>query len=311
MKHAETLGANPFEHGIVGSTDTHISASGGVSEVGFPGHAGAGQTNTELPEGFADNPYLGPGGLAGVWAEENTRPAIFDAMRRKETFGTSGPRIVPRFFGGYGYPDDLCDSAGLAQAGYDGGVAMGGTLSAPPTVDSAPRFAVSARQDIGTTDEPGSALQRIQVVKGWLDDGEYQVAIYDVAGDPDNGATVDLSTCEPSGPGAAELCSVWEDPDFDPAEQAYYYARVVENPSCRWTTRRCVDAGYDCDASDPRPIDEACCEPRIGLNRDRCAAVDCGASGLTDEEIQCCVAPVQPSVQQLAWTSPIWYHPTN
>jgi hypothetical protein len=306
MKHAETLGVNPFEHGVVGSTDTHISAPGGVSEYGFPGHAGAGQANLE---GFADNPYLGPGGLAGVWAEENARPAIFEAIRRRETFGTSGPRIVPRFFAGWDYPDTLCDSSEFERTGYDDGVPMGGTLSAQPMAGAAPKFAVSAIQDIGTEAEPGTALQRIQIIKGWLENGESKVAIHEVAGDANNGATVELSTCEQSGPGEASLCTVWEDPDFDPAERAYYYARVVENPSCRWTTRQCNDASYDCDAADPRPIDEACCAPRIGLNRDHCT-FDCSGSGRPPaDQAGCCDPQVQPALQELAWTSPIWYHP--
>jgi len=305
MKHAETLAANPFEHGIIGSTDTHISAPGGVSEYAFPGHAGAGQANLE---GFADNPYLGPGGLAGVWAEENARPAIFDAMRRRETFGTSGPRIVPRFFGGWGYQDTLCDSSEFVQTGYDDGVPMGGTLSAQPMEAAAPKFAVAAMQDLGTEAEPGTALQRIQIVKGWLEGGESRVAVYDVAGDANNGATVDLSTCEQSGPGDASLCAVWEDPDFDPSERAYYYARIVENPSCRWTTRQCNAASYDCDAADPRPIDEACCHPRIGLNRDHCTA-DCSAGRPPADQAGCCEPQVQPAIQELAWTSPIWYQP--
>ncbi|MBW2160297.1 MAG: DUF3604 domain-containing protein [Deltaproteobacteria bacterium] len=305
MKHAETLGVNPFEHGVIGSTDTHISAPGGVSEYAFPGHAGAGQTNLD---GFADNPYLGPGGLAGVWAKENARPAIFDAMRRRETFGTSGPRIVPRFFGGWDYPETLCDSSEFVQTGYDDGVPMGGTLSAQPMGGAAPKFAVSAIQDIGTEAEPGTALQRIQIVKGWLENGDYQVAIHDIAGDANNGATVDLGTCEQSGPGAASLCAVWEDPDFDPSERAYYYARVVESPSCRWTTRQCNAASYDCDAADPRPIDEACCYPTIGLNRDHCTA-DCSAGRPPADQAGCCEPQVQPALQELAWTSPIWYQP--
>jgi hypothetical protein len=163
-------------------------------------------------------------------------------------------------------------------------------------------------QDLGTEAEPGTALQRIQIVKGWLEGGESKVAVYDVAGDANNGATVDLSTCEQSGPGDASLCAVWEDPDFDASERAYYYVRVVENPSCRWTTRQCNAASYDCEAADPRPIDEACCHPRIGLNRDHCTA-DCSAGRPPADQAGCCEPQVQPAIQELAWTSPIWYQP--
>ena len=309
MKLADSLGSNPFEHGIVAATDTHISAPGGVSEYAFPGHSGAGQNNRDMiPDRFADDPYLNPGGLTAVWAEENARPAIFEAMRRKETFGTSGPRIVPRFFGGWTYPDTLCESTSFAQTGYDDGVPMGGTLSAQPMAGTAPKFAVSAAQDVGTTAEPGTPLQRIQIIKGWIENREYEIAIYDVAGDAGNGATVDLTDCSQSGPGSSTLCAVWEDPDFDPSERAYYYARVVENPSCRWTTRRCLDANYDCEGASPRPVDEACCDPVAGLNRDQCAAVDCNANP-TGDAARCCLPAVQPSIQELAWTSPIWYHP--
>jgi len=305
MRFEVELGTNPFEYGIIASTDTHIAAPGAVSEAGFPGHGGAGQPNRTLPEAFTDSIYMGPGGLAGVWAEENSREALFEAMRNRETFGTSGPRIVPRFFGGWSYPEDLCDSVDFARIGYEQGVPMGSVL-APPTdgnASVAPRFAVMAKQD-----PAGGALQRLQIVKGWLDGGAHRTEVYDVAGDADNGADVDLTSCEVIGTGAAELCAVWEDPDFDPSLRAYYYARVIENPSCRWTTHQCVGANYDCE--DPTtPIDDACCDPAAGLNTAFCDEIDCAIPDLPPADARCCVPRVAPTIQERAWTSPIWYKP--
>jgi len=120
---------------------------------------------------------------------------------------------------------------------------------------------------------------------------------------------VDLTTCEPTGTGAAELCAVWEDPDFDPSQRAYYYVRVIQNPTCRWTTYQCVDAGYDCD-NPSTPMDEACCDPTAGLNTAFCEAVDCtDPNSLPTADARCCVPRVEPSIQERAWTSPIWYKP--
>jgi hypothetical protein len=306
MRFEAELGTNPFEYGIIAGTDTHVAAPGAVSEATFPGHGGAGQPNRTLPEAFTDQIYVGPGGLAGVWAEENSRPALFEAMRERETFGTSGPRIVPRFFGGWSYPADLCNSADFARVGYEQGVPMGGIL--PPRTDDdaavAPRFAVMAKQD-----SAGIALQRVQVVKGWLDGDTHRTKVYDVAGDPNNGASVDLATCETSETGAPELCAVWEDPGFDASQSAYYYVRVIENPTCRWTTRQCVDAGYDCD-NPTTAMDEACCDPTAGLNTAFCEAIDCtDPDALPEADARCCVPRVEPVIQERAWTSPIWYKP--
>jgi hypothetical protein len=307
MKLEASLGTNPFQYGITAATDTHISAAGFVAEGDFKGHGGAGQPNRFLPppEGFPDIEYLSPGGLTAVWAEENAREAIFSAMRRKETFGTSGPRIVVRMFGGWGYSSDLCDAADLAAQAYAEGVPMGGTLGPQPGT-SAPRFVVSAKQD-----PMGTPLQRIQIVKGWLEGEEPRVEVHEVAGDPDNGASVSLDTCEPQGEGFSDLCTVWQDPDFDPTERAYYYARVVENPTCRWTTRQCVEAGYDCE--DPtREIDLDCCDPPTGLNVDWCQSIDCSdPESLPPADARCCRPRVEPIIQERAWTSPIWYRPPS
>ena len=307
MKLEASLGTNPFQYGITAATDTHISASGSVAEDDFKGHGGAGRPNRFLPppEGFPEIEYLSPGGLTAVWAEENAREAIFSAIRRKETFGTSGPRIVVRMFGGWGYPSVLCSADDLASQGYAGGVAMGGTLEPQPG-SSAPMFVVSAKQDV-----MGVPLQRIQIVKGWLEGADYQVKVYEVAGNPDNGASVDLDTCAPQGGGFGDLCNVWQDPDFDPSERAYYYARVIENPTCRWTTYQCTQKNYDCD-NPLREIDFDCCDPTAGLNVDWCNAIDCSdPDTLPPTDARCCLPRVEPIIQERAWTSPIWYQPPS
>ena len=307
MKLEESLGTNPFQYGITAATDTHISAPGFVAEDDFKGHGGAGQPNRFLPppEGFPDIEYLSPGGLTAVWAEENAREAIFSAIRRKETFGTSGPRMVVRMFGGWDYPSDLCTAEDLASQGYAGGVPMGGNLTPQPG-SSAPMFVVSAKQDA-----MGVPLQRIQIVKGWLEGDEYQVHVYEAAGDPNNGASVDLATCAPQGEGFGDLCGVWQDPDFDPTERAYYYARVMENPTCRWTTHQCVEKSYDCE-NPSRDIDMDCCDPSAGLNVAWCESIDCtDPDSLPPADARCCVPRVEPAIQERAWTSPIWYQPAS
>ncbi len=285
MRLEAVLGTNPFKHGIVASTDTHIAAPGSADERSYPGHANpAGGVSNGLPAGLLDDPYNSAGGLAGVWAIENSREAIFDAMRRRETFGTSGPHIVARFFGGWELPADMCDRADFARVGYEKGVPMGGDLSELPGGAAAPVFAVMGRRDLGTAEEPGTELQRLQIVKGWIDSsGEFQAEVFHVAGAPSNGATVDLDTCtpDPGSGGFDDLCATWVDPDFDPSRSAYYYARVIENPTCRWTQHACNAGGVDCD--DPATVTEGF-EP-------------------------CCDADVPRAIQERAWTSPIWYRP--
>jgi hypothetical protein len=272
------LGANPFRYGIVASTDTHLGAAGLVSERDFPGHGGAGAPAGETrPAGLPDALEFGPGGLAVLWAEENTREALFAALERREAYGTSGPRHVVRFFGGRSYPEDLCERDDFVATGYRGGVAMGGELSGGPS-EAPLRFAVQALADPGSGTEPGVPLQRIQIVKGWLEQGAPKERVIDVAGGP-NDASVDLATCEPRGAGHARLCTVWSDPDFDPHEPAFYYARVLENPTCRWSQRICAAAKVDC--ARPETIGE-------------------GLDG-------CCDPLHQRTVQERVWTSPIWY----
>ncbi|MCR9095457.1 MAG: DUF3604 domain-containing protein [bacterium] len=271
------IGVNPFAFGFIGSTDTHRGTPGATEESDFVGKFPPSDAQSMLTIGEAVRPriFQNPGGLAGVWAEENSRDALFDAMKRRETFATSGPRIAPRLFAGWDLPEDLCAAPdGLARADAMG-VAMGGDLP-PLRGDRGPAFFLSAMQDPGTPERPGTSLQRIQIVKGWVgDEGEFHQSVVDVAGGPDPSAGVDPATCAPRGQGATALCSVWRDPDFDAGRAAVYYARVLENPSCRWSARLCLTL-----PEDERP--DGCSDPRVPT-----------------------------TIQERAWTSPIWYSPAS
>ena len=280
LQQERLLGENPFKYGFIGSTDTHLGTPGLAAEADYPGHGGAGLAATDsVPEGLTDLIENSPGGLAVLWAEQNTRPALFAAMRRREAYATSGNRPVVRFFGGWDLPADACAAADFVATTDAVGVPMGSDLPPPPAGAGAPHFAVSALRDPALTAEP---LQRIQIIKGWVDAaGESHEQVFDVAGNPANGATVDLDTCETTGPGFPQLCTVWQDPGFDPAQSAFYYARVVENPSCRWSTRQCLAAAVDC--ADPDSVPEAFAD--------------------------CCNADYPKTVQERAWTSPVWYRP--
>ncbi|MEZ5501240.1 MAG: DUF3604 domain-containing protein [Halioglobus sp.] len=275
------LGVNPYQLGFVGSTDTHLGAAGAVEESGYLGHGDAGvSAKDEVPSGLPDELFNNPGGLAVIWAQENSRDALFESLRRRETYGTSGPRIVSRFFGGWGFSPDLCANKDRIAQAYERGVPMGGQLEAGS--DRPPTFLVLASQDPGVVGQPGTPLQRVQIIKGWLTpSGESREKVVDVAGDPHGGASVDPATCAIRGKGFHDLCAVWIDEDFRPDEQAYYYSRVLENPSCRWSQRICVEKGVDC--SRPETIGE-------------------GLQG-------CCAPEHRPVIQERAWSSPIWYIP--
>jgi hypothetical protein len=161
---------------------------------------------------------------------------------------------------------------------------MGSILPNGQAAELRPTFLVAASQDAGAPDSIGTPLQRLQVIKGWVDaDGERHERVLDVVGDADNGASVNPKTCATDGRGFAELCTVWVDKEFNPAERASYYSRVIENPSCRWSQRMCVAAGVDC--ARPETIGEG-------------------------YEV-CCAAEHRPVVQERAWSSPIWYSPAS
>ena len=279
LKEEARLGVNPFKLGLSASTDTHNGMAGGVAERSYAGHLGIGDDTpldrVSWSREIAGNTSNNPGGLIAVWAEENSRESIFAALHRREVFGTSGPRMRVRFFGGWDFAPELCDDPEMVRRAYDEGVPMGSDLPEPGSATS-PSFLSVALRDAGTRDAPGTALQRIQIVKGWADDdGEIHQRVYDVAGSDGGGAgvAVDPATCTPSGPGHAALCSVWRDPDFDPATRAVYYARAVENPSCRYSAWQCLE------------IPEA------------------------ERPDDCDGGHVPKLIQERAWTSPIWYAP--
>ena len=275
------LGINPFKFGIIASTDTHIGAPAPEREKNYLGSHGNDMvledrllSTIKVPGDIATGSPVryNPGGIAGIYSNENSRSALFEAMRRRETFGTSGPRITPRFFAGWNLDTSLCQSSDYLAQAYENGVPMGADLPPSPAgAKQSPVFVASANRD--PRDE-GNLLQRIQIIKGWIDgEGRTQQAVYDVTGLNKGDATVDPLTCQVSGQGFAQLCASWQDPDFDPAMSAVYYARVLENPSCRWSH-------YDCLTlpKDQRP--PSCSDPEL---------------------------PWQ--IQERAWTSPIWYQP--
>lgn len=274
MAEERELGVNPYRLGFIGSTDTHNGTPGDVEEWNWEGSTGL--TDARPEKRLKPRIQRNPGGLVGIWAEENSRDALFDAMRRREVFATSGPRMTVRFYAGW---DDFsadneqgtrwCERPDALQGAYDSGVPMGGELAGPSK--TSPFFAVHAQRDPGTNDHPGGLLQRVQVIKVQAgDDGNYHQQVYDVGGGPTD-ATVDLNTCAPRGPGADKLCTVWQDPDFDPKQSAAYYVRVIENPSCRWNTWTCLSI-----AEEERPA-------------------------------SCSASSEAKTTQERAWSSPIWY----
>ncbi len=272
LREEQRLGVNPYVLGLIGSTDTHNGTPGLVDSYQFPGHVGlVDDTDSKrLAEGTVTHDAIinNPGGLAAVWATENSREAIFSALRRREVHATSGPRIQLRLFGGRGLPDDLCAQDSPVAAVDSLAVAMGGSLV--PSAQ-APSLFAQAHWDPGTSDKPGTLLQQLQVVKVWLDgEGQVQEQVVMVEGQVAGDAGVDPVSCATTGTGAESLCAVWHDPGYDSSLPALYYARVLENPSCRWSTRQCLHF-----PESERP-------PR------------------------CDDGSVPDTVQQRAWSSPIW-----
>jgi hypothetical protein len=277
----EMLGANPFKYGIVAGSDSHIAASVN-EEFNYTGGHGNIDHSPEMrlsgAGSVAGEPAIlfGSAGITGVWAPENTREAIFDGIARKETFGTSGPMIRVRFFGGWDYSDKLVERDSFVEQAYKDGVPMGSDLPAMPKRAKAPTFAVWALKD----PESGN-LDRIQIIKGWYDKRGYGFEkIYDVAWSdkrvpdektgklPPVGNTVNIQKATyTNNIGDNELSAVWTDPDFDPSQHAVYYARVIEIPTPRWSTYDAVTLGIE-------PPKE-----------------------------------VPATIQERAWASPIWYTP--
>ena len=283
LKLAKELGTNPYKFGLVGSSDAHTGLAA-MEEDNFFGKTTPQEPSPErMLATFVDNKEtgvkimdweVGASGYAAVWATENTRESIWDAMQRKETYATTGPRMIVRFFGGWDFAPGDAEDRLPAHTGYSKGVPMGGDLGKAPD-GKAPTFLVAALKD-----PIGANLDRYQIVKGWLDaDGELHEKVYDVAwsGDREPGAdgkvppvgnTVDVEEATWTNTiGAPELITVWTDPDFDPSQPAFYYGRVLEIPKPRWTA---YDAKFY--GTDPLP-------------------------GTT------------MTLQDRAYTSPIWYTP--
>jgi len=255
----ERLGTNPYKFGLIGSTDSHTGLVA-VEEDNFFGKATNAEPSptrmkhpfTRTENGVFEGYELVASGFTGVWAKENTRASIWDAMARKEVYGTTGPRITVRFFGGWDFTEEDLNSRTPAFRGYEKGVAMGGDLRSP-VGDGAPTFMVYALRDA-----VGANLDRIQIVKGWLDDkGKTHEKVYDVVWSdgrqldgngvlPAVGNTVDIAAANWSNSiGASELGTVWTDPDFDPSQSAFYYARVLEIPTPRWIVYDAFRFGVD------------------------------------------------------------------
>lgn len=306
LEKARELGANPFEVGFVAATDTHNGISGATVERDFFGHSGSNDDTVErrlflggpqrCPANADPNDVYcgrsraddGPGGLAVVWSEDNTRDGLFAAMRRRETYATSGTRPIMRFFAG-DYDGGFCDGD-VAATGYGAGVPMGSGVG-PIRGSASPVFGVEVLRDPGEPAVvvggeqwaaiPGTPLNKVEIVKGWIDAaGEVHEEVFLVAGDA-GAPEVDLATCEPNGQGHDRLCATWTDPGFDPSQRAYYYARVFENPTCRWSELQCRDLALDCSNPDSVP-------PRL---------------------VACCDPTVPRTIQERAWASPIWYTP--
>ena len=252
----QDLGTNPYKFGMIGSTDSHTSLATADDDNFFGKHSGSEPSPERMEHPFAkfgDLAILGwetlASGYAAVWAADNTREALFDAMQRRETYATTGPRMLVRFFGGWDFEAADAETRQPAVVGYRKGVPMGGDLADAPSGKS-PSFLVAALKD-----PIGANLDRIQVVKGWVDrDGNRQERIYDVAVSDGReigadgrcrtpvGNTVSVENASWSNTiGATELLEVWTDPDFDPDVPAYYYLRVIEIPTPRWTA---YDAKY-------------------------------------------------------------------
>ncbi len=198
-------------------------------EKNHPGHGGAGMSSRDgIRAGLPDELEYNPGGLAVLYAEENSRDSLFAAMRRREAYATTGTRPVVRFFGGWEFSEDICSSPTIIEEGYSNGVPMGGQLDYQASIsDGAPIFVVSALADAGTAKYPGNPLQQIQIIKGWYEQGSLKEQVVTVAGG-DLHASVDINTCQTSGEGHQQLCAVWRDPNFDATSPLFTTAELLK-----------------------------------------------------------------------------------
>ena len=265
------FGTNPYKFGMIGSTDSHTSLATAEEDNFFGKHSGYEPNPERMSHPFMETDngkivgwQMVASGLAAVWATDNSREAIFDAMQRKEVYGTTGPRMAVRMFGGWDFVDQDLKSRIPANAGYQKGAPMGGDLRVRPEGAAAPNFMVYALRD-----PIGANLDRIQIVKGWLDaDGATHEKVYDVAWSgermtdekgklPPVGNTVDAANANWTNTiGAAELGTVWTDPDFDVEQKAFYYARVLEIPTPRWSTYDAFRYGIDLPEGAPASTQE-------------------------------------------------------
>ncbi|NKB36837.1 MAG: DUF3604 domain-containing protein [Gammaproteobacteria bacterium] len=269
LEEQQRLGVNPLQLGVIASTDTHESTPGAVDEQSWRGHVGRESSLKQRLQKKVGLPYRldgNAGGLAGVWAEENSREAIFAALKRRETFGTSGPRIQPRFFGAWSFEENICQRKDFIEQAYQLGTAMGGELSRPGRSGIKPKFILAALKD-----PEGNSLQGLQLVKGWIDnDGVSHNKIINVGGNLDS---ANLNGSKLAAKGFDSLCHLYSDENFKPEEPAYYYLRVVEIPSKRWSYAQCLAL-----EENARPVE--------------------------------CDNNARRYIQERAWTSPIWYRPS-
>jgi hypothetical protein len=294
---------NPYKFGLIGSSDSHVGGASYNEETfiskvgtldGTPKLRGSvpfkklyGFTMNKIRNNsmtYVDNNYylavgdrviyFGASGLAGVWAEENTRESIFSAFRNKETFATSGPRIKVRFFGGYDLENLKLNDNNLIKKAYSNNTPMGGNIYSDGT--GSPTFLIWA-----ISDPYSGKLQRSQIVKGWIENGEHNERIYDVACSdnlqvdpstyrcPDNGSQVNLNDCSTNNLGSSELKTLWKDPNFKEDQNAFYYVRVLENPSCRWSTWDSVRAGEKPRSDIDATLQERAWSSPIWVRQDR------------------------------------------
>lgn len=299
-------GVNPFKMGVVASSDSHTGTMGFHPENNrWPGHLGI---DDVVPVQRPSTIQNSSGGHSVVWAEENSRDSVFEALKRKETYGTSGTRIVLRFFGGWTFPDNAC-SSDFVRMGYRDGVPMGGDLTSRPP-NASPRFLVAAEWD----DFVKTPLEQIQIIKGWYDGNQKHEKVITVADArthyyhrPRNKHFRKHKNKHPyENKGAEVLCGVWEDPYFDPNERAFYYARAIEQPVSRYSTLWCQEA-FGLDPLNPRQCNKDLKDLQNGSTLDKLKA-NFAASCCSNET----TAPiVQTKIQERAWSSPIWYTPAE